>query len=107
MNHTRFPKENHLPEWERRDNKIKKGDRAEDLRGTFKTITGSILLITRNFSDKSFKKIKTQSLCSIPTPPPTPKEKSCCWRDNVGKYGPARQTGHSLQFTGTRALHAR
>ena len=29
VNHTRFPKEDHLPNWERRDNKVTKGDRAE------------------------------------------------------------------------------
>ena len=28
MNHTRFPKEDHLPYWARRDNKVTKGDRA-------------------------------------------------------------------------------
>ena len=29
MNHTRFPKEKHLPYWARRGNKDKKGDRVE------------------------------------------------------------------------------
>jgi len=29
VNHTRFPKEDHLPDWARRDNKDTKGDRAE------------------------------------------------------------------------------
>jgi len=29
VNHTCFPKEDHLPDWVRRDNKITKGDRAE------------------------------------------------------------------------------
>ena len=29
VNHTRFPKEDHLPDWARRDNKVKKGDRVE------------------------------------------------------------------------------
>ena len=29
VNRTRFPKEDHLPEWARRDVKVKKGDRAE------------------------------------------------------------------------------
>jgi len=28
VNHTRFPKEDHLPDWARRDNKDTKGDRA-------------------------------------------------------------------------------
>ena len=28
MNHSRFPKEDHLPDWACRDNKITKGDRA-------------------------------------------------------------------------------
>jgi len=26
---TRFPKEDHLPDWARRDNKVTKGDRVE------------------------------------------------------------------------------
>ena len=29
MNHTRLPKEDHLPKCERRDNKVAKGDRAD------------------------------------------------------------------------------
>ena len=29
VNHTRFPKEKHLPYWARRGNKDKKGDRVE------------------------------------------------------------------------------
>jgi hypothetical protein len=29
VNHTRFPKDDHLPDWERRDNQVKKGDRVE------------------------------------------------------------------------------
>ena len=29
MNHTRLPKEDHLPDWARRDNKVTKGDRVE------------------------------------------------------------------------------
>jgi len=29
VNHSRFPKEDHLPNWERRDNKVTKGDRAK------------------------------------------------------------------------------
>ena len=29
MNHTRLPKEDHLPDWERRDNKVTKGDRVD------------------------------------------------------------------------------
>ena len=28
MNHTRFPKEDHLTDWARRDNKVTKGDSA-------------------------------------------------------------------------------
>jgi len=31
VNHTRFPKEDQLPYWARRDNKITKGDRVEKL----------------------------------------------------------------------------
>jgi len=30
VNHTRFPKEDQLPDWARRDNKVTKGDGAED-----------------------------------------------------------------------------
>jgi len=34
VNHTRFPKENHLPDWARRDNKVTQDDRVdEDLYG--------------------------------------------------------------------------
>ena len=29
MNHTSFPKEDHLPDWARRDNKDTKGDRVD------------------------------------------------------------------------------
>jgi len=29
MNHTRFPREDHLPDSARRDNKVTKGDRVE------------------------------------------------------------------------------
>ena len=29
MNHTRFPKEDHLPDWALRDNKVTKGDRVD------------------------------------------------------------------------------
>jgi len=29
VNHTRFPKEDHLPYWARWDNKVTKGDRVE------------------------------------------------------------------------------
>ena len=29
MNHTRLPKEIHLPDWARRDNHITKGDRVD------------------------------------------------------------------------------
>jgi len=29
VNYTRFPKEDHVPNWERRDNKVTKSDRAE------------------------------------------------------------------------------
>ena len=28
VNHNRYPKEDHLPDWERRDNKDTKGDHA-------------------------------------------------------------------------------
>ena len=31
MNHTRFPKEDHLPDWARRDNKVTKGYRVESI----------------------------------------------------------------------------
>ena len=31
MNHTRFPKEDHLLDWARRDNKVTKGDRVEHI----------------------------------------------------------------------------
>jgi len=31
VNHIRFPKEYHLPNWERRDNKVTKADRVEQI----------------------------------------------------------------------------
>jgi len=31
VNHTRFPKEDHLPDWARRYNKVTKGDRVEPI----------------------------------------------------------------------------
>jgi len=31
VNHTRFPKEDHLPDWARQDNNVTKGDRVEQL----------------------------------------------------------------------------
>jgi hypothetical protein len=31
VNHTRFPEEDHLPDWAHRDNKVRKGDCAEAL----------------------------------------------------------------------------
>ena len=41
VNHTRFPKEDHLPNWERRDNKVTKGDRVEAcFYGTFELEVG-------------------------------------------------------------------
>jgi len=40
MNHTRFPKEDHLPDWARRDNKDTKGGSVEHTR-----ISGSDLHI--------------------------------------------------------------
>jgi len=35
VNHTRFPQEDHLSEWARRDSQVKKGDRVEKWRPTF------------------------------------------------------------------------
>ena len=29
VNHTRFPKEDHLPDWVHRDNKVTKGDHVD------------------------------------------------------------------------------
>jgi hypothetical protein len=36
VKHTRFPKEDHLPNWERQDNKVTKGDRVGVLNVFFK-----------------------------------------------------------------------
>ena len=52
VNHTRFPKEDHLPAWARRDNKVMKGDRLEFLEWEV-------------FQTKIVKKIKTHMLYSI------------------------------------------
>jgi len=91
MNHSRFAKEDRLPDWERRDNKVTKGDRAEDLWGTFTTMTRSILLITRNLSDKSFIENQNTDFMLNPPPPQTPR-KSCCFRDKSLQY----HKGHTL-----------
>jgi len=32
VNHTRFPKDDHLPDWARQDNKVTKGDRVEKMK---------------------------------------------------------------------------
>jgi len=37
VNHTRFPKEDHLPDWARRDSKVTKGDRVEAKQNSEKT----------------------------------------------------------------------
>jgi hypothetical protein len=37
MNHTRFPKEDHLPDWARRDNKVTKDDRVEQVHRLFQS----------------------------------------------------------------------
>jgi len=34
VNHTRFPKEDHVPDWERQDNKVTKGDHVDCLEET-------------------------------------------------------------------------
>jgi len=38
VNHTRFPKEDHLPYWARRDIKVTKGDRVEDKYETLRAV---------------------------------------------------------------------
>jgi len=43
VNHTRFAKEDHLPDWARRDNKVTKGDRAEYI-----TYTAYLLHVSAN-----------------------------------------------------------
>jgi len=35
VNHTRFPKEDHLPDWARRDNNVTNGDRVEPVYNTY------------------------------------------------------------------------
>jgi len=44
VNHTRFPKDDHLPDWARRDNKVTKGDRVEH-KSRFFALLASTLLI--------------------------------------------------------------
>jgi hypothetical protein len=39
VTHTRFPKEDHLPDWARRDNQVKKGDRVEHVAKVVKILT--------------------------------------------------------------------
>ena len=42
MNHTRFPKKDHLPDWPRQDNEVRKGDRVECLWGEMRNAGGRI-----------------------------------------------------------------
>jgi len=35
VNHTHFPKEDHLPDCASQDNQLKKGDHVEDVKGMF------------------------------------------------------------------------
>ena len=39
VNHTRFPKDDHLPDLARRDNQVKKGDRVKDRTLLYYTIS--------------------------------------------------------------------
>jgi len=49
VNHTRFPKEDHLPDWARRNNQVKKGDRVDAQRVHLYTqITSKLLPIINN-----------------------------------------------------------
>jgi hypothetical protein len=41
VNHTCFPKEDHLPDWARQDNKVTKGERVERL-GLHGLFTGEL-----------------------------------------------------------------
>ena len=63
MNHTRFPKEDHLPDWARLDNKVTKGDRAEEFTG----IGASLMLYVRH---------KVQQPAVFPSSQSVPQ--SCC-----------------------------
>jgi len=49
VNHTRFPKEDHLPKGESRDNKVTKGDRAEYIQIRCKERSAANPVGTRNF----------------------------------------------------------
>ena len=46
MNHTHFPKEYHLPDWERRDNKVTKGDCVDYITLCYKHIHIYIYMYT-------------------------------------------------------------
>ena len=48
MNHTRFPKDNHLPDWARQDNKVTKGDRVQYEQGIIleNVNVGSLVYLT-------------------------------------------------------------
>jgi len=47
VNHTRFPKEDHLPDWARRDNEVTKRDRVDGGSLTSRKITVTDDIITR------------------------------------------------------------
>jgi len=61
VNHTSFPKEDHLPDWARRNNKVTKGDRAKKVEGFFvkmvqtkiKTLDFSPLFLFSNLTNIS------------------------------------------------------
>ena len=70
MNHTCFPKEDHLPDWERRDNKVTKGNRAEYINGLGKCtweIYDSSIYLSQTSRCKGFSGSNMDSLrISVP-----------------------------------------
>ena len=48
VNHTRFPKEDHLTYWARRDNKVTKGDRVEHIFVLTNLLHSSLKFLSEN-----------------------------------------------------------
>ena len=63
MNHTRFPKEDHLPNWERRDNKVTKGEYVEHVHGQEEK---NDQMVPQTFQ-KATELYSSQFVCCLPT----------------------------------------
>ena len=65
MNHTRFPKEDHLPDYASRDNQVKKGDRVDH--GRLKHVNLLILVSMAVKDNNAFTNLVTVCLYWLTT----------------------------------------